>query len=225
MAAITTHTNGGDIAAMETMAFLAELGARPRGAAFRSKRREDPSVTNAQIIGWLADGIETKDKGTIVRDIRPTDTDSDDSARLFRDRIENRLKILAKPRAARKIKSGKLKGKVRSRQKIVDSAAASALRAAARLVKDRMEERVNLQKDNQGNQLKPPMSDEYATWRENEYGVPPSEALEASGQLLNNLAAGTITIIKGQTLLDRIASDVGDIAKEALSIGKGKLGL
>jgi hypothetical protein len=225
MAAVTTHTNGGDVAAMEMMAFLAELGARPRGAAFRSRRREDSSVSNVQIIEWQGEGVTTRNHGTIRRDIRPTEDDSDDSAKLFRDRIENRLRVLSKPRGARRIKRGRRAGQIKGRQEIVDSAAASALRAGARLVKDRMEERVNLQKDNSGGSLRPPTSTSYANWREDEYGVPPSESLEASGQLLNNLASGSITIIKGQTLLDRISSDIGDIAKEAVSIGKGKLGL
>jgi hypothetical protein len=224
--AFTAKTNGGDQAALDIQMFLAQLGARPRGVIFKGRKRdENKSITNADIISFQAAGIKTREHGTIVRDITPTEDDSDDSAKLFADRIENRLRILAKPRAARRIKRGRRAGQIKSRQEIVDSAAASGLRAGGRLVKERMEERVNRQQDNSGSKLRPPTSEEYAKDREDEFGVPPSEALEASGQLLNNLADGSLTLVKDKTLLDRISGGVGEGAEAALSAIRGKLGL
>jgi hypothetical protein len=220
---LTVKTNGGDEAAIEMMAFLEELGARPRGAIFKGRKREENSkITNADIISFQAEGVKRKDR-TVVRDITPNQDDSDDASKTFRDRIENRLRVLSKPRKARRIRSGKNKGKIRSKQKVVDSAAASALRAAAQLVKERMKERVASTVDNTGSPLEQ-VEQTYALQRQTKYGIDTNQVFRATGQLINNIEDGVITIVKEKTLLDRITGGAAEGAKQALSALKGRLG-
>jgi hypothetical protein len=224
MIAPTIQSNGGDEAAIEIQTFLAELGARPRGAIFKGRKRdENAAITNADLIRFHADGIVRKD-GVIVRDITPNQEDSDTAAKIFRDRIENRLRILSKPRKARKIKSGKRKGKIRSKQKVVDAAAASALRAAALHVKEQLGKRVQSGVDNTGSNLTE-VTDEYAEWRQDKYGIGPNRVFKATGQMLNNILDGSITIVKEKTLLDQLSGGAAEGAKAALSALKGKIGL
>jgi hypothetical protein len=189
--AVKSMSNGGDTAAILQMQALSQLASSFQGGYLEGRKREDGKLTNADVVEYLAEG---------GRDISATDEDSDDGARLMRDRYEERLLVLSQKKVPLKKGASGIKGAVSglTENKMNDSAAASGIRAAIKLVQSRLAERVEAGVDREGQRK--PVTPAYATWRQGKYNVAIGEILKASGQLLNNLKAGRIVLSKGATI-------------------------
>ncbi len=193
---ITTGTNGGDVSAMNQMAFLRDVAEAPKGAIFKGRQRvERPGLTNADIIEFQAE------KG---RDIQPNQDDANDAGSVFQIKLNERLIQLSKP-----FKSGKRKGQIRGgkQTQINRIASRNALRAAMVFIQARMVERITSQMGSDGKPLDE-VGKEYAKKRQEKYGVPTSAVLKATGQLLNNIENGSIQFVNKAKVLDIFASNL-----------------
>jgi len=174
----------------ELMGMMQAFGATAIGAAFKGKRREEnKSVNNAQILSWLAEAATP-------RNVLPTEDDAHAAAEVFRDRLGNRLRVIAKRNPAfNSLRSTTIFRSAKTK-KNAEAALASALREACKKVAAILANRVSSQQGNDGSGLAH-VTPEYAAARKRKYGVDEGSVLKASGQILENLEAGTIRIIKG----------------------------
>ncbi len=190
---LTVQQSGMD-GAVELLTALGNLGSNVTGISLNAKERdENGSITNADVVNFLAgcdkDG-EPADHSGPVRDIRPTDEDSDEAAQIFIDKVTRRFNMRKKRGGFKKKWSKAARAKFVARgKKMADDATMMGLRAAGRHIKKIMSERVQ-----RGEYDK--VTESYATARERKYGVPRSSVLKASGQLLRNLEGAQLKIHK-----------------------------
>lgn len=147
------------------MDWLAKMGARISGVHLPGSARNDTGATNGEIIDYLAEG---------GRDIRADQEDADKAAMAFKVQVELALnKIKDVPRGSAK----------------VQQEAAKAWRAAGRVIKEIMRERVDQGKVQGGGDASK-VSEDYAAQRLRKYGIPEDIVFKATGQLLSNLSQG-----------------------------------
>ena len=177
---LTIKTRGLDSAGM-MLNMLNQLG-DITGASWMAKaREEDPSTNNAVVAKSLREG---------GRDIYPEKEDSDHAARVWVDRIEDRLRVLARKGAWATVGGDKIRltGKAAQR-KINDQAAGSALRLAMQALASVMSHNVVF-----GNY--PKVGEAYGRRRQAKFGIPLDYTCRASGQLLENLQGARVKIHK-----------------------------
>ena len=206
----------GLVEAQNMILYLQKLGASTKGIAlYAESRAEDSRLTNADIINFQAEGVRTK-RGTIKRDITPTEGDADAAAKVYLKRAERTLRTLTNKRKGLTLsgKPRKVKGKAVgvnkgvTVQSMANSAQASGLKAAGNLIVERLRKRVLEQIDNDGTILQP-VDPDYADRRFLKYGVPDESVLTATGQLLRNLERGKLRLSKVQGLAEAAQAFLG----------------
>lgn len=201
--------------ATEMLSFLEHIGSDIAGCVMPSKRRDD-GETNAQIVEYLAHPGKIEYK----RDITPTEEDRAEAAKVIKNIILARLRMMAK-RGHKRLKKWdetKTAAFVASGKQEANKIAASALRKAGQGMKAAMLARAT-------SGLYRPVSDGYAGWRLKIYGVSPGRVFVCTGQLLSNLTDGHIKLIKKPDLAKMIGGEITSmIGQGAESLAKAVQG-
>ena len=189
MAVAKTISNGGDKAVARQMAALAQLASSSIGGRLQGRMRNDSDLTNAQVIDHLAEG---------GRDMRATEEENDDGARLMVATYNERLRTFARGQS-------KMVGKpitpamIAADRKMNDSAADARIKMWLLSIREILSGRIESGEDNEG--VKTEVTPEYAAQRQRDYGISPSEVFTASGQLKNDVETAVARTVKGKTSL------------------------
>jgi hypothetical protein len=182
--------------AQEMLMMLNKLGSNIMGISLKADSR-DSGANNAAIINYLAgkhaDGSDSESHKGPIRDIRPTEDDSDAAAAQFLEKVENRLRLIAKKKRLAKTAAQRATLEKLAKN-AADEASRTGFRAAGKLIVKILSDRV------ESNAYEPPTSEEYARRRQNLYGISPGVSLRASGRLLRNLQGGRLKLFTKQTL-------------------------
>lgn len=202
--------------ATEMLSFLEHIGSDIAGCVMPSKRRDD-GETNAQIVEYLAHPNKIEYK----RDITPTDEDRAEAAKVIKNIILVKLKMMSASRKGKRLKKwdeAKTAAFVASGKQEANKIAALALRKAGQGMKAAMLARAQ-------SGLYRPVSDGYAGWRLKIYGVSPGRVFVCTGQLLSNLTDGHIKLIKKPDLMKMIGGEITSmIGQGAESLAKAVQG-
>jgi len=197
---LTTKSKGLDSVGriMRSLAALGNISGAQLDADNRQGPKEDHSIHNGDVINFLAGDDENgRPSGSHrgpKRDIRPDKADTDKGAKLYLDRVENRIRVLASKSTWAQYSAGKrvsLKNK-RDRE-IMENVAESGLRAAMGHYQKVMSSNVESNKYEK-------VSTPYAQQRERDYQIPHGIVLRASGQLLKNLQGARFRLYRGGKL-------------------------
>lgn len=207
----------GLVEAQNMISYLQKLGASTKGIALYAETRpKSKGLTNADVLRYQAEGIQTKTRGLIKRDITPNEADADAAARIYLKRAERTLRTLTnkrkgltasgKPRKVKGKSVGKHKGV--SIQQVANSAQASGLKAAGNLIVERLRKRILEQVDNNGEPLTL-VDPDYAERRFMKRGVPHEAVLTNTGQVLRNLERGKLRLSKVTGLAEAAQAFLG----------------
>ena len=170
------------------IAYMARLGAKPRGVSMLGRtRNENGNINNSDVIQYLKDG---------GRDTTLTKEDSNILGGIVSRTFMERLRILTASfnkgfDTPKGLTAAKAQG-----MKVANAAASSALMAAGRRAKEIILERLENSQTNDGNQSE--VTIPYAQARASKYGVPNDTSLvfKASGQLIDNVSSGFLKLHK-----------------------------
>jgi hypothetical protein len=199
------------------------------GIEFYSTPREDPRVSNQDILLFHKDGVG---KSKIVRDILASPEDAEKMGQLFSERFDKFMQMKADriakgqkqaAQAAGKAGKGKIGGALSSLKRSAKSAAAAAdttsgdsaaeqgiasgLRAAAEYLKEQMLDRILNQKDNAGTPLVK-VGEDYAEQRQRKYMIAANVVFQATSQLARAMANGKYRLFKDKSKVSAIASEI-----------------
>ena len=188
----------------ETLAYLQKFGTGITGASMKARKREEnSSITNEDVIGYLATG-NSRSPNPIQRDIRFNESERDRMTGIFTLEVKKKLALIIKRnnRISKRLikeKAGKVyktpPPKMILAQKMAKTAATVGLRKAMVWGREVLLQRVESQQTTEDGAAEA-VGAKYAKQRSNKYGVPNATSLvfKASGQLTDNLARGAIKI-------------------------------
>ena len=215
---------GGAVSGLETateiLGFLQALGSKVDGLVLKAKRRED-GVGNDVIMDYLD---ATLDDNGVPYTIGQRKEDADKAAKLFLATVEKALRMMSKRGKPLKRWSKAKRAKfIAAGGRRATNIAARGLRKAGRSVQADMARRLEAGINVRGQKVGP-VTNNYANWRLREYGVPKNVVYKATGQLLDNVLNGSLTLIKRETWRRMMRCHIRDLGKDIKRGIKGSMG-
>jgi hypothetical protein len=212
---VTTQTTGGGAeGAAAAVDFLKQLMQVGVGVQYVSAPRND-GISNAEIIRIHAEeGVNRKDVGNVKRSLYPNESQINALTKVFTDEVTKHLLRIGQEYTRRIKPAAGASGPaqqvtmVRTEEKQVKQAGASALKKVAVIYHDHMEENLTAQKNTDGTPMRS-VKDDYAIRRLREHSVDPSAVFQATGQLENAFEAGKYILYYDPSKINNIKKGFG----------------
>jgi hypothetical protein len=213
MADPITGNNNAEAAAA-AVGFLAQLVQIGIGIEFASPPRKGGEIGNGELVRIHAvEGVKRKTGEVIKRSIYPNEQQVYKAGEAFAAAVAKQLERIGKE-YTRRVGPGKgIQGPKQqitgtyTEERQVKAAGASALKAAAVIYHDAMEENLDSMKNTDGSSMRE-VKEDYALRRLSEHGVSPSAIMQATGQLESAFQSGQYKLYykPGEMTKDKLQS-------------------